>query len=305
MNQPDYAFSIEHMDTQTIQHIRQLIAEQTGQALEEITDQQLMEQVAFLMAEDPEDLCVHTLFEQQVERAADAVALVCGDHQLTYDDLNRRANQLAHFLRTLNVGPERLVGICLERSIALIVGLLGILKAGGVSVALDPAYPIESRERILQHAQVSVLITHTSSFPNGSLHTRRVLYLETAWEGIARQSTINPDIDVTSANLAYVTYMSERGIAVEHASVHTRLQWLHSEIPLSTEDRVLQHTSPMLAPAIVEIFWPLASGACVVMAREQASLFYSSKHIIGRSVFFIPFWILFTVNIYCIIYFFS
>ena len=107
----------------------------------------------------PNDKCIHELFETQVEKTPDAVAVVFEDQRLTYRELNHRANQLAHYLRKLGVGPEVLVGICVERSIELIVGLLGILKAGGAYVPLDPSYPEDRREFILHDSHVAVLLT--------------------------------------------------------------------------------------------------------------------------------------------------
>ena len=109
-----------------------------------------------------QDKCVHQLFEEQVERTPDAVALVFQDQQLTYGELNIRGNQLAHYLRKLGVGPDALVAICVERSVEMIVGLLGILKAGGAYVPLDPSYPREQLAFMLEDTQVPVLLTQQS-----------------------------------------------------------------------------------------------------------------------------------------------
>ena len=107
----------------------------------------------------PKDKCIHQLFEEQVKRTPEAVAVVFEDQQLTYRELNSQANQLAHYLKKLGVGPETLVGICVERSLEMIVGLLGILKAGGAYVPLDPGYPKERLAFMLEDARVGVLLT--------------------------------------------------------------------------------------------------------------------------------------------------
>ena len=138
------------------------------------------------------DKCIHELFEEQAERNPDAIAVVCEDRELSYRDLNRRSNQLAHYLRELGIGPEKLVAICLERSPELLVGLLGILKAGGAYVPIDPNYPQERLAFILEDTQAAVLLT------NRSVHARlretgaKVVYLDGDWEKIDRQSTGAP-----------------------------------------------------------------------------------------------------------------
>ena len=109
----------------------------------------------------PKDRCIHELFEEQVERTPEAVAVVFEDQQLTYKALNRRANQLAHYLRKLGVGPEVRVGICVEQSIEMVVGLLGILKAGGAYVPLDPSYPKERLTFMLEDTRAAVLVTQS------------------------------------------------------------------------------------------------------------------------------------------------
>ena len=115
-------------------------------------------------ADYPKDKCIHQLFEEQVERTPDAIALEFEDKQITYRELNRRANQLAHHLISLGVGPEKLVGICVERSIEMVVGLLAILKAGGAYVPLDPTYPKERVKFMLKDSEACVLLTSREAF---------------------------------------------------------------------------------------------------------------------------------------------
>jgi len=173
------------------------------------------------------DQCIHELFEEQVARTPDAVALVYENQQLTYGELNSRANQLAHYLRSLGVGADVLVGLCVERSVSMIVGLLGILKAGGAYVPLDPEYPTERLRFLLEDAQVRVVLTQQHLVEKLQNHQARVVYLDTHWETIANNSDSNPLKDATSKNLAYVIYTSgstglPKGVLVNHNHV-TRL----------------------------------------------------------------------------------
>ena len=127
--------------------------------LTEFEQQQLLVEWNDTQVDYPHDKCIHQLFEEQVERTPDAVAVVFENQQLTYQELNCRANQLAHYLQSLGVGADVLVGICVERSLEMVVGLLGILKAGGAYVPLDPDYPTERLSFMLEDAQVPVLLT--------------------------------------------------------------------------------------------------------------------------------------------------
>ena len=135
--------------------------------------------------DDPKELCLHQLFEAQVKRTPEAIAAVFADKSLTYRELNARANQLAHYLQTLGVGPEVLVGICVERSLEMIVGLLGILKAGGAYVPLDPAYPQARLAFILEDAQVSVFLTEQGLVAALPVETK-VVCLESWQRGTAK-----------------------------------------------------------------------------------------------------------------------
>ncbi|WP_442949096.1 non-ribosomal peptide synthetase [Nostoc sp.] len=172
----------------------------------------------------PQQQCIHQLFEVQVEHTPDAVAVVFEDEQLTYCELNTKANQLAHYLQNLGVKPEVLVGICVERSLSTIIGILAILKAGGAYVPLDPAYPPERLAFILQDAQVSVLLTLQHFIENFPQHQTNVVCLDTDWERIVQQSPQNPISGCTSDNLAYIIYTSgstgqPKGVLVNHSNV--------------------------------------------------------------------------------------
>jgi amino acid adenylation domain-containing protein/non-ribosomal peptide synthase protein (TIGR01720 family) len=191
--------------------------------------QQLLVEWNNTPADYPHDTCIHELFEAQMEQMPAAVAVVCNSQQLTYSALNQRANQLAHYLRTLGVGPEVCVGLCVERSLEMVVGLLGILKAGGAYVPLDPAYPLERLASMVADAQVAVLVTQQQYIAALPTQGVQVACLETDWECIAEQSEANPASGVIPENLAYVMYTSgstgtPKGVMVEHREM---LAFLH------------------------------------------------------------------------------
>jgi amino acid adenylation domain-containing protein/non-ribosomal peptide synthase protein (TIGR01720 family) len=191
--------------------------------------QQLLVEWNTTAADYPQDTCLHRLFEAQVERTPDAIAVVCNGQRLTYDALNRRANQLADYLRAFGVGAEVCVGLCVECSLEMVVGLLGILKAGGAYVPLDPAYPAERLACMMADAQVAVLVTQRQCVAPLPEHGAHVVCLETDWERLAQQSEANPVNGVTPENLAYVMYTSgstgtPKGVMVGHRQV---LAFLH------------------------------------------------------------------------------
>ena len=174
--------------------------------------------------EYPRDKCVHQLFEEQVGRTPEAVAVVFENQQLTYRELNARSNQLAHYLRDLGVGPEMLVGICLERSLEMVVGLLGILKAGGAYVPLDPEYPAERLAFLLRDSAAAVLLTQKRLLPSLPDCPARVLCLDADASTFAELSDANPPPLATPHDLAYVIYTSgstgvPKGVLVSHDNV--------------------------------------------------------------------------------------
>lgn len=172
----------------------------------------------------PQNTCLCEDFTTWVERKPDVVAVVHHEQQLTYSALNRRANQLAHYLRALGVGPEVCVGLCLERSLELVVGILGILKAGGAYVPLDPTHPKERLSFMLSDTQVSVLVTLQKIAADLPDHASHLVCLDTDWENIAQQSAENPVSGMLPENLAYVMYTSgstgkPKGVMVEQRQV--------------------------------------------------------------------------------------
>ena len=168
--------------------------------------------------------CLHQMFETQVEKSPNAVAVVFENEQLTYQELNIRANQLAHYLQSLGVKPEVLVAICVERSHLTIVGILGILKAGGAYLPLDPTYPQERLALMLNDSQVSLLVTQEKLKEHLPKHEAKEIYLDTDWQDIARQRKDNPVSGVTPSGLAYVIYTSgstgtPKGVLINHGNV--------------------------------------------------------------------------------------
>jgi amino acid adenylation domain-containing protein len=219
-----------------------------------------------------QDGCIHELFEAQVAQTPDRVAVQQGAVRLTYAELNARANQLAHHLRTLNVGPEVRVGLCLERSLELLVGLLGILKAGGAYVPLDPTYPPERLAFMLADADVSIIVTQQAE--RLPAHATRLLAIDINWPSIAQQSQDNPLRVTESLNLAYVIYTSgstgrPKGVAVAHRAIVNRLLWMQDAYRLAPDDRVLQKTPYSFDVSVWEFFWPIIVGAQLVLARPE------------------------------------
>ncbi|MBW4626901.1 MAG: amino acid adenylation domain-containing protein [Brasilonema octagenarum HA4186-MV1] len=258
-------------------------------------------------ADFPKNLCIHQWIELQVKVTPDKVAVIFEDarsavrpapvlavsvtmgdwrtrrasrrvdEQLSYRELNRRANKLAHYLRSLNVGPEVLVGICLECSTNLLIGLLGILKAGGAYVPLDPAYPQERLEWILEDSQIKVLLTQQNLLERLPQHQAQVVCIDTDEERIAVASEENPKTQVTPENLAYILYTSgstgkPKGVQIEHRCVVNFLNSMRKEPGLTQEDVLLAVTTICFDIAGLELYLPLIVGARIVLAsREVAS----------------------------------
>jgi amino acid adenylation domain-containing protein len=217
----------------------------------------------------PQDKCIHQLFEEQVERTPDAVALVFEDEQLTYRELNHRANKIAHYLQALGVKPELLVGICIERSIEMVVALLGILKAGGAYMPLDPEYPTERLRFMLEDAQVSVLLTQQSLLERLPQHTVQLVCLDTDAHLIEKFSQDNAIALVQASNLAYVIYTSgstgqPKGVEVVHHSVN-RLLFGINYVHLDATQRFLQLAPISFDASTFDIWGALLHGAKCVL----------------------------------------
>lgn len=221
----------------------------------------------------PTDVRLHELFEAQVARSADTVAVAFEKKQLTYRELDQSANQLAHSLQALGVGPDVLVGICMERSLEMMIGLFGILKAGGAYVPLDPGYPKERLEFMMADTRVPVLLTQSALLHQLPVQKGRVVCLDTDWERITREESTEKPLDETTADhLAYVIYTSgstgkPKGAMNSHRGICNRLFWMQDQYKLSETDTVLQKTPFSFDVSVWEFFWPLMTGARLVMAR--------------------------------------
>ncbi|CBN59214.1 MULTISPECIES: non-ribosomal peptide synthetase [Kamptonema] len=216
--------------------------------------------------------CIHELFEAQVECTPDAVAVMFENQSLTYRELNAKANQLAHYLQKLGVNSEVIVGICLERSLDPIVAILGVLKAGGAYLPLDPNYPQERLDFMLSDAQLSVLITHSSLVKNFPKMT--VLCLDTDWEIIQQESQENPVNSSTIDNVAYVIYTSgstgkPKGVLGLHRGAINRFYWMWQTYPFKEEEVCCQKTSLNFVDSVWEIFGPLLQGIRTIIISDR------------------------------------
>ncbi len=216
--------------------------------------------------------CIHELFEAQVERSPDAIAVIFEDEQLTYEELNHRANQLAHYLRSLGVKPEVLVGICVERSLEMVIGILGILKAGGAYVPLDPAYPKERLAFMLEDAQISVLLTQQRLVKELPQREAKVVCLDADWEIIAQKNHKNLSTKFTFKNLAYVIYTSgstgkPKGVMLSHSNLCNHMFWMQATFPLTKKDKVLQKTPFGFDASVWEFYAPLLAGGQLLIAK--------------------------------------
>jgi len=243
--------------------------------LPEIERHQILEVFNNTKADYPTDKLIHQLFEEQVARNSDALAVVFEDQQLTYGELNAKANQLAHYLREQGISPDSLVAICVERSLEMIVGLLGILKAGVAYVPLDLTYPAERIAYMLEDANPNVILTQERLLDSLPPSQARVVALDRDWHHIASQATTNLDpclFGLNPTHLAYVIYTSgstglPKGVMNEHRGIINRLQWMQKEYQLTPSDRVLQKTSFSFDVSVWEFFWPLMTGAVLIEAR--------------------------------------
>ncbi|MBE9214687.1 amino acid adenylation domain-containing protein [Plectonema cf. radiosum LEGE 06105] len=224
--------------------------------------------------EYPQDKCIHQLFEEQVEKTPNAIAVVFENQQLTYQELNQRANQLAYHLQTLGVKPETLVGICINRCLEMMVGLLAILKAGGAYVLLDPSYPQERLDYILSDSGVSILLTTENLLTQLPTHELKIICVDKQEEEIANYSTNNILSNVQPNNLGYVIYTSgstgkPKGVLVTHHNLVNHSNAIAHRFHLTSQDKVLQFAALSFDVAIEEIFPSWLSGATVVLRPQE------------------------------------
>jgi amino acid adenylation domain-containing protein/non-ribosomal peptide synthase protein (TIGR01720 family) len=238
---------------------------------------QLLEQWNATHREYADEICVPQLFEARAAEQPEAVALICEGEQVSYGELNRRSNQLAHYLRELGVGPEVVVGLCMDRSVEMVVGLLGILKAGGAYLPLDPTYPQQRISFMLDDAAPSILLTKQSLLPSLPFSAAGILCLDADQHLFFNQSAENPPANINPLNLAYLIYTSgstgiPKGVQIQHRALINFLSSMQREPGLTADDYLLAVTSLSFDIAALEIFLPLTCGAQVeVVSREMAA----------------------------------
>jgi len=220
---------------------------------------------------------VHQLFEAQVQRSEEALAVVFDGVEVSYGELDRRANQLAHYLRAQEVSAEEAVGVLMERSVEMVVALLGILKAGGAYLPLDPAYPEERLRYMVRDSTMRVVLTQGRLWRETQQEIGHVLRLDEEWEKVARESVERVESGVGPEHLAYVIYTSgstgtPKGAMNTHAGICNRLSWMQEAYQLWADDRVLQKTPFSFDVSVWEFFWPLITGSRLVLARPGGHL---------------------------------
>ena len=225
-------------------------------------------------AEYSSDACIHELFEAQVEKTPQAIAAEFDSEQITYQQLNRRANQLAHYLIKQGVGPEVLVGICVERSLEMLVSIFGVLKAGGAYLPLDPTYPRERIAFMIEDANLAFIVTEQRFAKDLSSAHARLIRVDSEARIIANEPDDNPDADVASHNLAYVIYTSgstgnPKGVEVEHRSLVNFSTGVVSDYGIEASDRILQFGSLCFDVSAEEIYPALICGATVVLRTDE------------------------------------
>jgi amino acid adenylation domain-containing protein len=261
------------------------IVEDTGRRLSDLPimlsrhDLWLIREMNDTKAEFPSTSCIHQLFEEQVASTPAATAVVFQGDSLSYQELNRRANMLAHYLRELGVKPDLRVAICVERSLEMVIALLAVVKAGGAYVPLDPAYPVDRLRFMLEDCAPVALLTQgrLQGIFAGISDGLPVLDLAAGtppWLGMPETNPDRNAIELTSQHLAYIIYTSgstglPKGVMVEHKGLVNRIIWMQRAYNLTCEDAVLQKTPFSFDVSVWEFFWPLLTGARLVMARPE------------------------------------
>lgn len=222
----------------------------------------------------PADQCLHELFEQHTKTTPDQIAAVFRNEKLTYAQLDARANQLAGHLRTLGAGPDKIIGISIERSLDIMVGLLGIMKAGAAYLPLDPSYPRERLEYMVSDSGIEILVTQEPLLRNGPLPVAHLVCLDRDWPLLVQQSTEHFESGVGPENLVYVIYTSgstgrPKGVMIEHRGLSNLAEAQVQAFGLRTDDRSLQFASLSFDASIFEIAMALKTGAMVYIAPPE------------------------------------
>src|SRR6185369_14170674 len=207
-------------------------------------------------------------------RTPDALALIADNGQLTYRELNERANQLAHYLRARGIGPESLVGVCVPRSVEMMIAVLGVVKAGGAYVPFSLRNPPKRLSLMIEDAQLSLFITQRELLEQLPVTLPPVLCLDDERETIARERTGNPAHITTPYNLVYVIYTSgstglPKGVMIQHQSLVNFTEFAGNEYQITPADRVLQFASLSFDASVEEIYPTLINGATLVLRNDQ------------------------------------
>ncbi|MFH2064712.1 MAG: amino acid adenylation domain-containing protein [Pseudomonadota bacterium] len=234
----------------------------------------------------PNNQSIHQLFEAQASHAPDQTAVVCNEHKLSYGELNAKANQVAHHLQRIGVGPEALIGLCMERSLETVIGMLAILKAGGAYVPLDPSYPEERLAFMMADTQIKILLTQEHLLSKLPKFEGAVLCLGKNWETMAAESTANLDRLVTGDNLAYVMYTSgstgrPKGVSVIHRGV-VRLVINTNYVEITERDVLLQFAPISFDASTFEIWGALLNGARLVLFPGKIAALHELGNMITR-----------------------
>jgi fengycin family lipopeptide synthetase B len=221
------------------------------------------------------DSCLHHLFEKQAQAVPDHTAIIYGDQTMTYRELNERANQIAHALKKAGIEPEARVGLFLERSPEMIAAMLGIMKAGGAYVALDPSFPEERIRQIAVDSDIDIVVSRREGIIDDLSSIRHILTLDEKWESIQEESANNPLCVATTDHLAYLMFTSgstgkPNGVSVEHRSLCNAVTASNSLLGISENDIVLQFASPTFDASVFEIFCTLTSGAALCLVSPEA-----------------------------------
>ena len=254
----------------------------SGGMLSEAERQQILYEWNRTQADYPKNVCIHELFEAQVKRTPEATAVVCGDEKISYDELNRRANQRAHYLRKKGVKPENRVGICTERDVEMVVALLAVLKAGAAYVPLDPDYPEERLQYMVEDSEPVIVLTQskTADLVRRVGNGTRVVELDGEAERCEGEAGTNAEcasVGLTPEHLAYVIYTSgstavPKGVMLEHRNAVNLICWTHQVFSDDVLVRTLFSTSLNFDLAVYECFVPLTSGASIRLVSNALDL---------------------------------
>ncbi len=229
--------------------------------------------------EYPKHNCLHQLFEYQVEKTPNAIAACFGNKSITYEELNQKANKLANYLSDYDIQPDVFVGICIERSIEMLIALLGILKAGGAYLPLDPDYPDERLAYMIEETKISILITQQSLHAKLPQNNAKNIFIDTDWEKISNRDYRNPILkkEVKPENIAYIIFTSgstglPKGVQIPHRAVVNFLTSMADKPGISSDDTLLAVTTLSFDIAVLELFLPLITGAKTVIVSKDTSV---------------------------------